>query len=191
MLDSREPVNKRALKISSISYWAGKWRMVYIMRNTSCPHLPLLPTAQPPQTRPNKKALKLKLRLTHPVKNKFPILAFAKLKVEVGRARLTISRFIRLKMERISSRLSLEMSHQSRWSRPSTTSSHSRRACAGSDDSRWLKSSLRECRSGSVSEPGIRRTRRPGLGLVRWLSFAWNGEGGEGGRGRQELKRLG
>lgn len=48
--------------------------------------------------------------MTYPVKNKFPILALVKLKTELGLARFTISMFVWLKMERMSSRFSLEMS---------------------------------------------------------------------------------
>lgn len=48
-------------------------------------------------------------KMRAPVRNMLPIEASAKLKVDVGRARLTISRFKVLRMDRMSSRFGEEM----------------------------------------------------------------------------------
>ncbi len=95
------------------------------------------------------------------MRNRFPILASAKLKTEVGRARLTISRFSVFKTERISSLLGLDTNVQSRCL-ASTMSSHSARALMGSELRRYSKSVFSAVLSSSASWLGMRRTRRPG-----------------------------
>lgn len=94
-----------------------------------------------------------------PVRNRLPTEADWKLNTEDGRARLTISRLIVLRNERINSRFEDEISFQ-RKCRDSTMSSHSIRACSGEDERRWLKSALMPIDSG-VGSDGIRRTSRP------------------------------
>lgn len=67
---------------------------------------------------------KLPVNNRAPVKNKFPTDALWKLKTEDGRARLTISRLMVLRNERMSSRLEEEIEDHM-GERPSTIESHS------------------------------------------------------------------
>lgn len=100
---------------------------------------------------------------TYPVKNKLPILALEKSKLDDGRFRFTISKATAFKMDRMSSRLGVEILCQSVCS-ASTISSHSARAAFGSFGNRWLKNALIAAfslwsLSGSF---GMSRTNRPG-----------------------------
>ena len=102
------------------------------------------------------------------MRKRFPTEADWKLKTEEGRARFTISRFMVLKNERMSSRLEDEMADQ-RAERPSTMESHSSRAAAESEEERrWLKSVFMAAFSGVVLE-GMRRTSRPVV-VKKWYT---------------------
>lgn len=105
---------------------------------------------------------KLPLNSRAPVRNRFPTLAEVKSKVDAGgRARLRISRFSRLKNERISSFFAGAMDfHKSEV--PSTMECHSAWAAEASAGSRWLKSALMAPRSEYGGESGIKRTSLPG-----------------------------
>ena len=95
------------------------------------------------------------------MRNRFPTDADWKLKTEEGRARLTISRLMVLRKERISSRFSEVMHSQRAW-RDSTMESHSMRASVGEGRRRWLKRVFMAVVSGEVGSSGMRRIRRPG-----------------------------
>lgn len=88
-----------------------------------------------------RRCCKAGLGWAHPVRNRFPTLASAKLKTLVGLLRFTISRFNVLKTERISSLFWLEMKAHRIW-RASTMSSHSARAISASVDSLYSKSAF-------------------------------------------------
>jgi len=94
------------------------------------------------------------------VRKRFPTDADWKSKTEEGRARLTISRLMVLRKERMSSRFSEVMDVQS-GCRDSTMSSHSMRASDGEEVRRWLKRVFMAVVSGEVESSGMRRTRRP------------------------------
>ena len=95
------------------------------------------------------------------MRKRFPIEADWKLKTELGRALLTISKLMVLRNERMSSRLEEEIADQ-RGERPSTIESHSSRASKGEVvERRWLKRVFMAAFSG-VEFEGIRRTSRPG-----------------------------
>ena len=94
------------------------------------------------------------------MRNRFPTDADWKLKDEVGRTRLTISRLIVLRNERMSSRFGDGMEVHSRW-RDSTMSSHSCRASVESGERRWLKRVLIAVVSGEDGSSGMSLTSRP------------------------------
>jgi hypothetical protein len=100
---------------------------------------------------------------THPVKNKFPILAPEKSKLLDGLRLFTTSKATRLRIDRISSFFAVEIFVHSSCS-ASTISSHSCRATVLSFGKRWLKKDLIAAFSlWSLSgSSGMRRTRRPG-----------------------------
>ena len=94
-----------------------------------------------------------------PVKNKFPTEAAWKLKTEEGRARFTISRFIVLRKDRISSRLGEDIdAHKACLA--STIESHSSRAADEETEvKRWLNRVFKAVFSRVVE--GINLTSRP------------------------------
>jgi hypothetical protein len=99
---------------------------------------------------------------THPVKNKFPILAPEKSKLLDGLLLFTTSNATRLRIDRMSSFFAVEIFiHRS--CSASTISSHSCRATVLSFGKRWLKKALMAAFSlWSLSgSSGMRRTRRP------------------------------
>lgn len=109
---------------------------------------------------------KLPLKRRAPVRNRLPTLADVKSNVDVGgRARFRISRFSRLKNERISSFFAGEIDFQ-RTDVPSTMDCHSAWAAVASAWSRWLKRALIAARSELGGDSGIKRTSRPVL-------FSW------------------
>ncbi|KAF4239498.1 hypothetical protein CNMCM8980_001686 [Aspergillus fumigatiaffinis] len=104
---------------------------------------------------------KLPLKRRAPVRKRLPTLAEVKSKVdEGGRARLRISRFSRLKNERISSFLAGVIDFQSS-EVPSTIDCHAPWAATASEGSRWLNKVLIAARSEFGGESGIRRTSLP------------------------------
>lgn len=119
---------------------------------------------------------KLPLKRRAPVRKRLPTLADVKSKVEEGgRARLRISRFSKLKNERISSFLAGVMVFQSS-EVPSTIDCHAPWAATASEGSRWLNRVLIAARSEFGGESGIRRTSLPACtvsnGLVTALKLA-------------------
>jgi len=99
--------------------------------------------------------------MQYPVRNRFPMLASAKLKTDVGRALFTISMLSVLRTDRMSSLLGLEMKVQSRC-RASTMSSHSVRALIGSELRRYSNRALTAVFSSSPPFVlGINLTSRP------------------------------
>ena len=89
---------------------------------------------------------------------------------EGGRARFRISRFNRLKKERINSFFA-GVTDFHRSDVPSTMLSHSCDAAVASGARRWLNSVLIAVRSGFAGESGINRTSRP-TARVSEKSFA-------------------
>lgn len=104
---------------------------------------------------------KLPLNSRAPVRKRLPTLAEVKSKVdEGGRARLRISRFSKLKNERINSFFAGVMDFQSS-EVPSTIDCHAPWAATASEGSRWLNRVLIAARSEFGGESGIRRTSLP------------------------------
>jgi hypothetical protein len=99
---------------------------------------------------------------TYPVKNRLPILAPEKSKVDEGRRRLIISYATTFRIDRISSFFAVDMFvHRS--CSASTICSHSCLAEARSLGRRWLKNALIAAFGLSLlpGSSGMRRTRRP------------------------------
>jgi hypothetical protein len=97
---------------------------------------------------------------THPVKNRLPMLAPEKSKVELGRSRFRISKLTMFNTARISSFSADEISVQRACS-ASRICSHSVFAATLSFGSRWLKKTLIAAFLRSSSWSGMRRTSRP------------------------------
>jgi hypothetical protein len=97
---------------------------------------------------------------THPVKNRLPMLAPEKSKVELGRSRFRISKLTMFNTARISSFSADEISVQRACS-ASRICSHSAFAATLSFGSRWLKKTLIAAFLRSSSWSGMRRTSRP------------------------------
>src|SRR5277367_6200358 len=102
---------------------------------------------------------KLPLKRRAPVRNRLPILAEVKLKVEIGgRERFRISRLRRLKKDRISSFFAGGMACQRRLV-PETIACHSAAASRSLvEERRWLKSAAIAMRSVDGGSVGMSRT---------------------------------